>query len=126
LSVRRPKARIKQAYRATSGNFTNNVSIDQLPDITTISAPLGRLRALLDACTDEFDPLSRLLGRQPEARGSIAAAAVAPRVLLNGLLGEGLRACSRATADRAGGQGLAIPAREVLGLLETCIDFIAK
>jgi tellurite resistance protein len=118
LSVRPPKARIKHAYRAASGGFTNNVSIDQLPDIGTVSAPLGRLRALLEACTDELDPLSRLLGRQPEARGSIAAAVVAPRPLLDGPLGEGLRICSRAIAERVGGQGAAIPAREVLSLLE--------
>lgn len=118
LAVRQPKARIKHAYRAASGAFTKDVSIDQLPDITTISAPLGRLRALLEACTDELDPLSRLLGRQPEARGSIAAAAVAPQALLDGPLGDGLRVCSQAIADRAGGQAAAISVREVLGLLE--------
>jgi hypothetical protein len=118
LAVRQPKARIKHAYRAASGAFTKDVSIDQLPDITTISAPLGRLRALLEACTDELDPLSRLLGRQPEARGNIAAAAVAPQALLDGPLGEGLRACSRAIADRVGGRIAAIPVREVLELLE--------
>lgn len=118
LAVRQPKARIKHAYRAASGAFTKDVSIDQLPDITTISAPLGRLRALLEACTDELDPLSRLLGRQPEARGSIAAAAVAPQALLDGPLGEGLRACSRAIADRVGGRAGAITVREVLGLIE--------
>ena len=118
LAVKQPKGRIKQAYRAASGAFTQNVSIDDLPDITTISAPLGRLRALLEACTEELDPLSRLLGRQPEARGSIAAAAVAPHALLDGPLGEGLRACSRAIAERVGGRAAAIPVREVLGLLE--------
>ena len=118
LIVRQPKARIKQSYRAASGMFTQNVSIDDLPDVTTISAPLGRLRSLLEACTDELDPLSRLLGRQPDARGSIAVAAVAPQVLLNGPLGEGLRTCNQAIADRLSGQAGAIPVREVLGLLE--------
>jgi tellurite resistance protein len=118
LAVRQPKARIKHAYRAASGAFTNSVSIDELPDITTVSAPLGRLRALLEACTDELDPLSRLLGRQPEARGSIAAAAAAPQALLNGPLGEGLRACGRAIAKHVGDRAAAIPVREVLDLLE--------
>lgn len=118
LAVRQPKARIKHAYRAASGAFTKDVSIDQLPDITTISAPLGRLRALLEACTDELDPLSRFLGRQPDARGTIAAAAVAPQPLLDGPLGEGLRACSRAIAGRVGGRVAAMPVREIMGLLE--------
>jgi tellurite resistance protein len=119
LAVRPPKARIKQVYRAASGQFTSNVSIDQLPDITAVSAPIARLRDLLDGCTDELDPLSRLLGRQPDARGTIAAAAVAPPPLLEGPLGDGLRKFARALADRVGERTAAsVPVKDVLSLLD--------
>ena len=47
LSVRRPKARIRHVYGAASGGFTQNVSIDELPDISAVAAPVPRLRALL-------------------------------------------------------------------------------
>lgn len=123
LSVRPPKARIKHVYRAASGQFTSNVSIDQLPDITTISAPVARLRGLLDACTEELDPLSRLLGRQPDARGSIAAAAVAPAPLLDGPLGDGLRKCAQALAKLVGERTAApVPVQEVLSLLDLSLN----
>jgi hypothetical protein len=119
LSVRPPKARIRHVYRAAGGGFTQNVSIDELPDIGAVAAPIPRLRALLDACTQELDPLSRLLGRRPDARGTIAAAAVAPRELLEGPLGEGLRRCASAlgtAVDRSA--AAAVPVRDVLRLLD--------
>jgi hypothetical protein len=119
LSVRQPKARIKQSYRAASAQFTSDVAIAELPDIGTISAPLARLRDLLEACTEELDPLSRLLGRQPEARGTLAAAAVAPKPLLDGPLGVGLRRCKDALSERLGDRTVgSVPVKDVLALVD--------
>jgi hypothetical protein len=119
LKVRPPKARIKHVYQAASGSFTQNVSIDELPDIASVSAPVARLRRLLEACTDDLDPLSRLLGRRPEARGTIAAAAVAPKELVGGTLGDAFRRCSAVLEEKLeGGRTAAVPFGEVLRLLE--------
>lgn len=123
LAVRRPKACISQFYRAASAQFTIDVTIGELPDIGNVSAPLGRLRALLEACTEELDPLSRLLGRQPDARGTIAAAAVAPKPLLTGRLGEGLRACAEDLARRVGDQATRrVPVQEVCASLDVTLS----
>jgi hypothetical protein len=119
LAVRAPKARIRHAYRAASGGFHQELTIDALPDIGSVSAPLTRLRALLNACTDELDPLSRLLGRRPDARGTMAAAALAPAELLAGSLGEGHRRCSKALGELLGDAPAApVSVREVHRLLE--------
>lgn len=118
-TLRMPKARIRHVYRAASGNFTADISIDELPDIAAISGPVRRWRELLDSCTQQLDPLSRLLGKRPEARGTLAAAAAAPADLRSGSAGEGLRACADAVRRLAGGDGLAsVPVAELLLLLD--------
>lgn len=71
LAVRRPKKVIRHVYRAASGTFTCNVSVEELPDISGTTAPLALLRALLDLCMEDLSPYSRLLGRDAEARNRL-------------------------------------------------------
>ena len=86
LKVNPPKARLKLDYRAASSGFNCRIDISSssggLPDISVISAPIDGLRNLLISCTDELSAYSRLLGRNPEARGSIEAAFALPKELL--------------------------------------------
>ena len=93
LKVKTPKARISHVYRAASGNFSADISINDLPDIAVVSAPVAKLNDLLSSCTEELDPLSRMLGRSPDARGSLAAAALAPAPLRQMAGGSALEAC---------------------------------
>lgn len=83
LKVNPPKTRLKLEYRPASGSFTCRVGISDasgpLPDIAAISAPIAGLRDTLSACTEELAPYSRLLGRNPEARGTIDAALLLPK-----------------------------------------------
>ncbi|HEV7437055.1 MAG TPA: TerB N-terminal domain-containing protein, partial [Pseudorhizobium sp.] len=83
LKVTTPKKRLKLEYRAASGGFTGQIDVSDgngpLPDITAISAPLAGLRDLLSACTDDLAPYSRLLGKKPEAKGTLEAALLLPR-----------------------------------------------
>lgn len=75
FKIKAPKKRLKLAYRSASGTFEADVAgpHEALPDIASVSAPAVRLRELLDACTTELEPFSRLLGRKPQARdGAIA------------------------------------------------------
>lgn len=81
LSIRPPKARIKVHYRAASGGYYADATIDGLPDIAQVTAPIRRLRELLENCTNELDRFSRLLGKSPDARGSLEAATLLPREL---------------------------------------------
>ncbi|MEO3998899.1 TerB N-terminal domain-containing protein [Mesorhizobium sp. CAU 1732] len=86
LKVNAPKTRLKLDYRAASGGFECRLDLSDsagpLPDITAISAPLDGLRDILNSCTEELASYSRLLGRTPEARGTIDAAFLLPRELL--------------------------------------------
>lgn len=92
LKVRPPKSRLKLDYRAASGGFTYQTEIcdgsGPLPDIAAISAPLDSLRDILNACSDELAAYSRLLGRSPEARGTMEAALLLPMELFSSTLGE--------------------------------------
>ena len=86
LAVKAPKTRIKLEYRAASGTFEAKLdladSAGPLPDIAAISAPVDGLRDLLGACTDELGAYSRLLGKSPDAKGTIEAAFLLPREML--------------------------------------------
>lgn len=85
LKVRAPRTPLKFEYRAASGSFDANVGVSHgngsIPDIAAITAPLDGLRDLVNACTDALDPYSRLLGRKPDARGSVEAALLLPKEL---------------------------------------------
>ena len=87
LKVSAPRTRLKLEYRAASGTFDANIAITSgsqgIPDIAAVSAPLDGLRNIANACTDALDPYSRLLGRKPEARGSVEAALLLPKELSN-------------------------------------------
>jgi len=85
LKINPPRTRLKLEYRAASGSFTEHIEVADatgpLPDIAAISAPITALRDLLGACTEELSPYSRLLGKNPEALGTLDAALLLPKEL---------------------------------------------
>lgn len=87
LKVNPPKTRLKLEYRSASNSFTGEIDVagetGPLPDIAAISAPVTGLRDLLNACTEELAPYSRLLGRNPNARGTLDAALLLPKELVS-------------------------------------------
>nr|BFE99577.1 TerB N-terminal domain-containing protein [Streptoalloteichus tenebrarius] len=83
IVVRPLKRRLALSYRPASAALTNVELALDLPDVVTAAAPTRVLRTLVEACTDELDAYSRLLGRQPEAAGSLAAIALLPSELFH-------------------------------------------
>ena len=87
LKINAPKTRLKLEYRAASGAFDAQIDVagstERLPDIAAITAPLTGLRDMLSACTEELAPYSRLLGKRPDARGTLDAAMLLPKELRN-------------------------------------------
>ncbi|MET9225837.1 TerB N-terminal domain-containing protein [Lentzea sp. NPDC003310] len=82
LQVRPLKQQVSLSYRpASSGLDDRSLTLD-LPDVTTAAAPTRKLASLIEECATVLDPYSRLIGRQPEAAGSLAAAAVLPPELV--------------------------------------------
>lgn len=120
VPVKAPKARIRSSYRAASGRFTIDGKLADLPDIAAITAPLSGLRDLLNACVDELDAYSRLLGRKPEARGSLEATLLLPEDLTPPASDDGVGALVRSLEAQTDARGLtgigAAKLFELLGL----------
>ena len=81
LSVREPKARLNFQYRSASSEFSATATVDNIPDIGAISGPISKFELLLGSCSDELDPLSRFLGRNPAEKDSAIAGALLPEPL---------------------------------------------
>ncbi|WP_082718613.1 MULTISPECIES: TerB N-terminal domain-containing protein [unclassified Sphingobium] len=83
LRVRRPKTKIRSQYQAASNTFFRSIELD-LPDISGTQAPLTGLRTILDGCMEDLSTYSRLLGRDPEARGKLRGDLLLPLELRRG------------------------------------------
>jgi len=85
FSVTAPKTILRLVYRPASNAFECDVPVGDadVPDVLALKARTTRLQELFDLCTSHLDGYSRLLGRNPDARGSVEAAALLPREILH-------------------------------------------
>jgi uncharacterized tellurite resistance protein B-like protein len=69
------KTKLKLVYRPASSGFNGLGEISRqfgdTPDVTALTAPMSKLRALAEAATKELDGYSRYLGRSPDAGTSL-------------------------------------------------------
>jgi tellurite resistance protein len=109
LSVRTPQRRVSVSYRAASDSFTVNIPgpHESLPDISGVNAPLAGLRDMLEASQTELEAYSRLLGRRPEARGTLEAAMLLPSALREEAMAEAGEAARLAVKSLLGGSLMA-------------------
>uniref|UniRef100_Q07NU9 Tellurite resistance protein TerB n=1 Tax=Rhodopseudomonas palustris (strain BisA53) TaxID=316055 RepID=Q07NU9_RHOP5 len=79
----RPSGRIDIRYRAASGAFEADVNgcHEDWPDPLQITRTASTLKRLVETCTTELEPFSRLVGRKPGIRGSTQAALLLPDLL---------------------------------------------
>jgi hypothetical protein len=118
LKLRRPKSMIQVHYRPASGGYHANATIEGLPDIGQVAAPIPRLRELFMACSDELDSFSRYLGRYPDARGSLEAATLLPRELRATEFGKGAQDCLERFVEFFGGtERAALTTQQLLTML---------
>lgn len=85
LVIKPNKTPLRASYRPASASFSDDirVTIPEVPDVTVLKQPVDKLVALANACTDELDPYSRFLGRNPTSDGTPAAMALLPAPLLS-------------------------------------------
>ncbi|MBX7186088.1 MAG: TerB N-terminal domain-containing protein [Vicinamibacteria bacterium] len=83
LTVAPNRTKLTLSYRPASASFGGVVTIPvrDLPDVTVLSAPIQKIREIVDSCVLDLEPYSRLLGKDSKARGSIAAEALLPKGL---------------------------------------------
>lgn len=107
IKVRGGKTRLQFNYRAASGEFNAHAELEDLPDIGAIAGPVTKLEALLTECTEELDPLSRFLGRNPDERATLLAAALCPAAALDDRAETLLTAARTSLFDGKSKDGLA-------------------
>ena len=83
LAIRAPKRMLRARYSAAAGTFEVDLNrfIGEIPDISKVRRPLTIANELVKEATDALDRYSRLLGRDPDARGTIKAHALLPEAL---------------------------------------------
>ena len=87
LSVSLPRRRLSAQYRAASGAFTVELKgeFERLPDVVALTAPLATIGKIVTECTAALDAYSRLVGRDPAARETVAADLTLPEELIRNL-----------------------------------------
>jgi tellurite resistance protein len=121
MKVRTPKRNLKSSYKAASGEFEVELPITvngrQVPDISTLRAPVNEAQTFATAAMDELDKYSRYLGRNPDGRGTLEAQALLPSSLwphFPSVELEELKAWAAALVESGG----LIPALDVIERLE--------
>jgi tellurite resistance protein len=84
LKFKPNKTRLVATYHPASASFGRGVRIPigDLPDVTATTGTANKIRDLAVACTDELEGYSRYLGRNPNGKNSMEAAAYLPQALL--------------------------------------------
>lgn len=80
LPLRRPRRKLEASYHAASGGFEADLSdiIGDLRDVTSLRKPLTTAATIAEEATAALEGFSRLLGRDADARGTLAAHALLP------------------------------------------------
>ncbi|WP_168796567.1 TerB N-terminal domain-containing protein [Arthrobacter echini] len=89
FTVRPGKTTIRTSYHTASSQIGQaDLEMDNIPDVFAQQAPLRKLAEVFDGVSAELEPYSRWLGRNPDKAGTLAAAALLPRDLIDGSTGS--------------------------------------
>jgi len=88
LTVRATRTLLRFDYQSASGGIGRTQLLTSLPDVLTQAVPSKKLAALVEDCTNALDGYSRYLGRNPDAKGTLAASALLPPELVADAGGE--------------------------------------
>ncbi|MDQ8031704.1 MAG: TerB N-terminal domain-containing protein [Bordetella sp.] len=109
LALPRNKTKIKLVHRPASAGFHGytdlTLSFGNTPDVTVLTAPINKIRQVVEAATKELEPFSRFVGRNPDRKHALEGLLQLPATLwpdgaqraLSGLkarMGEGMIAMS--------------------------------
>lgn len=81
LVLPKNRTKLKFSYRPASAGLSGvNVSLEfgEIPDVTALTAPIKKLAEIVEQCTNELAPYSRLIGKDPEASGTVEGLLLLP------------------------------------------------
>ncbi len=115
LTLKPCKRNVSAHYRPASPSFLGSLEIDtQYPDVTRLVGPRRKLHDLATRSDDALDGYSRWLGRNPDGRGTLPAAALLPPELLATHAPEEFSNLRRSLQEKIGDQSIALLASEVV------------
>jgi uncharacterized tellurite resistance protein B-like protein len=82
LLIRPLKKALTHEYYGANAELGHIIVTRDIPDVFDSAVPIKKLTELVNTCTDDLDAYSRWLGRNPEGRESLAAAALLPPALI--------------------------------------------
>lgn len=118
LVLPRNKTKIKLVHRPASAGFRGytdlSLSFGSTPDVTVLTAPIKKLRQVVESTTKELEPFSRYVGRNPDARHALEGLLQLPATLWP----EGAQKALHDLKARMGEGMIAISFQELLGSLD--------
>jgi len=84
LIVKPNKTPLRLEYRAASSSLRGdlNLKVPELPNPFILKAPVNKISAIAEECTDKLEAYSRFLGRKGNDPTSLAALALLPKELI--------------------------------------------
>ncbi|VCU72413.1 Tellurite resistance protein TerB [Pigmentiphaga humi] len=118
LALPRNKTKIKLVHRPASAGFRGytdlTLSFGNTPDVTVLTAPINKLRQVVEAATKELEPFSRYVGRNPDGRHALEGLLQLPATLWP----EGAQKALHDLKARMGEGMIAMSFQELLGSLD--------
>lgn len=81
LVLPKNRTKLKFSYRPASAGLSGvNVSLGfgDIPDVTALTAPIKKLAEIVEQCTNELAPYSRLIGKDPDAANTVEGLLLLP------------------------------------------------
>jgi uncharacterized tellurite resistance protein B-like protein len=79
------RTKLKLVHRPASAGFRGydepRLTFGDTPDVTVLTAPITKLRQLVEAATKELEPFSRFVGKNPDARHALEGLLQLPTAL---------------------------------------------
>lgn len=118
LVLPKNKTKLKFVYRPASSGLHGygeiKLTFGETPDITVLTAPIGKLRQLVDKVTEELAAYSRFVGKATNQRNSLEGLLQLPMTLWP----DKPKAALRALTDRMDAGALILPFQELLAVFE--------
>lgn len=119
----RNKTKLKLVYRPASAGFRGykelNLTFNDTPDVTALTAPIKTLQAVVDAATKPLEPFSRLVAKNAAAGATLEGLLQLPSTLWP----ESGQKAMQALKSRMGDGMVAMPFQELLTSLGATTAF---